>query len=306
MKTISIVTFLVVFSAQNLLAQPAERRITRSEYINQWKSEAVRHMHEYGIPASITLAQGILESGDGNSALARYANNHFGIKCHNWNGPGYYADDDAKNECFRKYHSAEESYRDHSDFLRTRKRYAFLFDLKSNDYKGWAKGLKQAGYATNPRYPQLLIKLIEDYDLAQYDKLKKVPSHTPVSTPPTISKLARHEIKVHDNDIKYVIVKKGDTFNKIAGEFDMRLWQIFKYNDLNKSDVVQPGDVIYLQPKRGKAKVKYHTVKEGDTMRDISQKYGVKLKSLYKKNNMRIGTEPNVGQQLSLKRRVKI
>jgi flagellum-specific peptidoglycan hydrolase FlgJ len=142
---------------------------TTEEYIKLYKKTAVRQMHKYGIPASIILAQGILESSNGNSDLARYANNHFGIKCTNdWNGKTYYIDDDKPDECFRKYRDADESYRDHSEFL-MRPRYAKLFDLKTSNYKGWAKGLKKCGYATNPKYPDLLVNLIERYNLDQYD-----------------------------------------------------------------------------------------------------------------------------------------
>ena len=146
------------------------KKLSRSDYVEQWKSEAIQQMQEHNIPASITLAQGILESGSGNSELAVKGKNHFGIKCHGWTGKKMYMDDDAKGECFRVYKSASESYKDHSLFLNKYDRYAFLFDLEVTDYKGWAKGLKKAGYATNPQYPQLLIKLIEDLDLSQYDK----------------------------------------------------------------------------------------------------------------------------------------
>src|SRR5690554_5416321 len=160
-----------LFISSSTIAQSA-KRISRAEYISMYKDDAIREMHRSGVPASITLAQGILESGDGNSALARKANNHFGIKCHgDWKGKTYYQDDDEKDECFRKYKSVLESFRDHSEFLK-KPRYAFLFELKPTDYKGWAKGLKKAGYATNPRYPQLLIKIIEENNLHQYDLVK--------------------------------------------------------------------------------------------------------------------------------------
>ena len=168
----------VVFSllAVAVFAQPGSKKITQSEYIEMYKDDAIREMHRSGVPASITLAQGILESGNGNSALARYANNHFGIKCHSdWKGETFIQDDDEKDECFRKYNHVLESYEDHSDFLK-KKRYAFLFDLKITDYKGWANGLKKAGYATNPKYPKLLIDIIELNNLSQYDKAPKKSS----------------------------------------------------------------------------------------------------------------------------------
>ena len=290
------------------LAQPAERKITRSQYIDEWKDEAVRQMELYGIPASITLAQGILESADGNSALAKYANNHFGIKCHNWGGEGFYADDDKPDECFRKYESAEQSYVDHSEFLSGRSRYAFLFDLKTTDYKGWARGLKKAGYATNPKYPDLLIRLIEDHQLAKYDKPTTIPHYQPEEVVEDVHLLSsvKHVVKIHENKIRFVEVKPGDSFYKIASEFDMRLWQIYKYNDLKKEDIIHPGDVIYLQPKRRRADRMHetHVVVDGQTMNDISQLYGVKVRRLYKMNNMRAGTQPFVGQELSLRKQL--
>ncbi|PCJ01434.1 MAG: hypothetical protein COB15_00490 [Flavobacteriales bacterium] len=298
------ISFFLIFSWGYSQAQPAERRITREEYIETYKNDAIKEMMKSGVPASITLAQGILESGDGNSPLAVYAKNHFGVKCHSgWKGKSMRLDDDEKDECFRKYETVYESFSDHSDFLVTRSRYGFLFELKITDYKGWAKGLKKAGYATNPKYADLLIMLIEKNNLDQYDNYAKVPprklSKTRSSKVLASSKSTR-SIKLH-NRIKYIRAKKGDTFYRITQDFDMNLWQVFKYNDLNKSDVLKIGDIIYLQPKRNKAKEKIHIVTKGETMRDISQLYGVKLKKLYKKNNMFVGTQPNEGDQIYLK-----
>ncbi len=303
-----IAIFYLLASTIALFGQPAEKRITREEYIETYKDDAIREMHRSGIPASITLAQGILESGDGNSPLAVYGKNHFGIKCHKgWSGKSMRLDDDEKNECFRKYNDVYDSYRDHSEFLTTRGRYSFLFDLKITDYKGWAKGLKKAGYATNPKYPQLLIDLIERHKLYEYDSYGKVPPKKlrkdRTSTPLAVAKHNR-TIKLH-NHIKYIVAREGDTFYRITQDFDMNLWQIFKYNDLNKTDVLKVGDIIYLQPKKNKSKEKFHIVKAGETMRDISQLYGVKLKKLYKKNNLIIGTQPNVGDKISLKKKIK-
>ena len=304
-----IIIFIGVFAGMGTLvsAQPAERRFTRQDYIDQWKEEAVHQMLEHGIPASISLAQAILESGDGNSALARYANNHFGIKCHNWDGPGFYIDDDRKNECFRKYRDAKASWDDHSLFLSKRERYRFLFDFKATDYKAWARGLKKAGYATNKQYANLLINLIEKHQLQQLDKGKKMPRVYPQSADHDVPfAQGRHTIKLHDNGIRYVFVKKGDTYFSIAKEFEMNLRQILKYNDLRKTDALKAGQVIYLQPKRGRSRYfRSHTVKKNETMRDISQHYGIKLKQLYRKNNMRIGMEPYEGQKLSLQKQLK-
>jgi len=292
----------------SLFAQPAERRISRQEYIEKYKDDAIKEMHHSGVPASITLAQGILESGDGNSPLALYANNHFGIKCHtSWNGETFIMDDDEKNECFRKYNTAYESFKDHSEFLTSRSRYASLFELKITDYEGWAKGLKSAGYATNPKYADLLIQLIEKHELYRYDNYAKVPSKN-IEKNKTTSQLASSHnqriVKLH-NRIKYTVVNKGDDVKSIAQDFNMNVWQILKYNDLNKLDKLNEGDVVYLQPKRNKAVEEVHTVKSGETMRSISQYYGVKLNKLYKKNRMSLGSQPQVGQKLSLKNKIK-
>jgi LysM repeat protein len=296
------IVFFFFFNSCLSYAQPAERRITREEYIERYKDDAVREMQKSGVPASITLAQGILESGDGNSPLAVDAKNHFGVKCHSdWKGKSIRVDDDEKNECFRKYESVYESFKDHSDFLVTRSRYDFLFNLKVTDYKAWAKGLKKAGYATNPKYADLLIHIIERNNLDQYDTYKKVVSQKPSKTrTPKVLALKTRTIKLH-NRIKYIKVQKRDTYYRITQYFEMNLRQIFKYNDLNEGDVLKVGDIIYLQPKKNKAKEKYHTAKIGETMRSISQLYGVKLKRLYRKNEMIMGTQPNVGDKLSLR-----
>lgn len=306
---IVLLSFIYIFvNAQPVTAQPAERRITRNEYIMKYKDVAIKEMHLYGIPASITLAQGILESGDGNSPLAMYAKNHFGIKCHSdWRGETFIMDDDERNECFRKYDDVEESFKDHSEFLAKRSRYSELFELKITDYKGWAKGLKKAGYATNPKYADILIDLIEKYDLSKYDHYGKVPprklNKTKTSESLASTKLNRI-VKLHNN-IKYIIVKQGDDAESIAKDFNMNVWQINKYNDLNKHDILKEGDLIYLQPKRSKSSTEFHVVKEGDTMRSISQLYGIKIKHLYKKNNLVMGSQPRVGDKLSLRKKKK-
>jgi flagellum-specific peptidoglycan hydrolase FlgJ len=169
MKPVPYITLLFLFISAQVFSQRA-KRVTPADYIKTYKDIAIEEMHRSGIPASITLSQGMLESENGNSSLATEGKNHFGIKCHNWNGKKIYQDDDAKNECFRRYNSVEDSYMDHTDFLMNQNRYAFLFSYSSTDYKNWASGLKKAGYATNPNYPQLLIKLIEDYNLYAYDQ----------------------------------------------------------------------------------------------------------------------------------------
>ena len=307
----SILFFLVFLSkastAADQIVQPS-----RIAYIEKWKEEAIKQMYLHKIPASITLAQGCLESRDGLSRLAADANNHFGIKCSNWNGATITEDDETKGECFRKYKTAKESFEDHSIFLK-KTRYLFLFENEADDYKSWAHGLKKAGYATNPQYPQMLIKIIEECNLHQYDeigmdyiksgKYEEIQSNDKVGNDNFEVDLSKQSsIKITSNRIKYVVGKTGDTFEKIALQNDMGKWQILRYNDLNDGDKIKDGDIIYLQPKRNRGTQEYYIVKEGDTMRSISQKYGVSLKKLYKKNHMISGTEPAVGKKLSLKK----
>ncbi len=280
------------------------QKMSNQEYIERFKDIAMEEMRTHKVPASITLAQGILESGSGNSRLATQGNNHFGIKCKkNWTGGTIIEDDDEKNECFRAYLSAHESYKDHSLFLRSNQRYAFLFDLSILDYKGWAEGLRQAGYATNQRYPQLLISIIERLNLAQYDTLvfygKDSPSFAPV-------KQLAANIQMVDNGVPLTVAREGQTVRSISEENNMRDWQIYKYNDLPKGSRIEPGMVVYLKPKRNKASVPEHMVNEGESMWEISQKYGIKLKKLYKKNRMEPGTEPKPGETVSMRRRTRV
>lgn len=318
MRSNTIKYLLSVLLILSALYGIAQKRITTEEYIKTYKDIAIKKQKEYKIPASITLAQGILESGSGNSTLAKKANNHFGIKCHKtWNGKTYRMDDDAKDECFRKYKKAEDSYRDHSLFLTQRGRYSFLFEYKTTDYKKWAYGLKKAGYATNPKYPQLLIRIIEKYDLAKYDKSsvssskskninKKVSGK---ASSVTISDFKKSELwssgrQVYKNNgKKLIIIEKGDTYYGLAEEFEMYQWQFRKYNDLSKTHVLQIGEIIYLQKKKRKAerKHKFHVVKEGESMQRISQLYGIRLSRLYKMNNLPKNVQVSVGKQIILR-----
>ena len=276
---------------------------TPNDYIRNFKDMAINEMHIYRIPASITLAQGILESASGMSKLATEANNHFGIKCHvNWNGQKTYHDDDEKHECFRKYDSVKDSYRDHSIFLSDRKRYSFLFDLRTDDYKGWAKGLQKAGYATSKTYSKKLIELIKKYNLDSFDDSKK--SNQLFVNDNDSYKNQKTEV-FSDNFIKYVIVEQGQTISDIAEKYELWIWEILKYNECDIEVELIEGDRIYLQPKRKKSKQKNHVVKEGDSMYSISQAYGIKLKFLYKYNRMDIGTEPFIGQKLNLNKKIK-
>jgi hypothetical protein len=313
-KYLSIRLLLHVFLiliATDALAQ-GNRRMTREEYVEMYKDMAIREMHTSGIPASIKLAQALLESGIGSSMLARDANNHFGIKCHGWQGESVRADDDAPQECFRKYDNADQSFKDHSAFLTSRSRYAFLFDLDITDYKGWAKGLKKAGYATNPRYPELLIKIIEDLKLYQYDRIdagvlaeevsnkdETKPGHT---SKELVGIQAQRKIFTN-NERKFIIAGKHDDFYKIARDFNIYSFQIWKYNELTRKDELVEGERVYIEKKRRKAEVPFHTVSKGETMRSISQTYGIRLNRLYRLNRMSKDEKPRVGQVLWLQDR---
>lgn len=260
----------------------ANVEFSKLEYRLKFEQIALNHQIDYHIPASITLAQGILESNSGNSVLAKKANNHFGIKCHaNWTGETIYMDDDASNECFRSYPSAEESYKDHSDFLKNGKRYQFLFSYSVDDYKNWAYGLKKAGYATNPEYAELLIKIIEELHL---NKLSE-NSNSLVSS--NFSKLSSEiQIQTHSNDVNFIIVKQGDSFFQIAQKAGLTLRQLHKYNDFDKKkETLKIGDIIYLEPKRNRSKTKKEIILEKPmTLREVSQKEAIRLKPLMRKN----------------------
>ena len=265
-------------------------------YIQQYQDVAVNHMHEYGIPASIKLAQGILESSYGTSKLAKESNNHFGIKCHkDWAGSVVYHDDDEKDECFRKYDFVEDSYLDHSLFLVNKERYSSLFELKKNDYRNWARGLKKAGYATNPDYANKLIQLIETYNLSYYDNKE---------TDFVIKEESLYKIKQY-NYVQYVTAKAEDTYDEIAEYLGVWPWELIKYNDASDDRVLLEGERVYIQPKRKKCQVKNHEVIEGETMYSISQLYAIKIDDLYKKNKMKNGTQPEIGQVIYLKKRKK-
>lgn len=302
------------------------QRITPEEYILNYKDIAMREMREYRIPASITLAQGLLESGAGNSALAREANNHFGIKCHKgWEGKTYIMDDDAKNECFRKYKNAEDSFRDHSEFLATRSRYAALFELEITDYEGWAKGLKAAGYATNPKYAQLLIDRIELYDLAKYDRIvlglegddNQLPvvapedelielaySPTDRSTFELVDMTANKRFIYENNRVRFVFAKEGETPASLAAEMGVDYKRFCEYNLLRRPDemVFHSGDVVYLAKLRGgNWRAKEHIVEEGETLRDVALRYAVCLNKLARKNGLESDAQLQAGQAIWLR-----
>ena len=295
------------------------QKLTRTEYIEKYAETAVREMKATGIPASITLAQGCLESGNGNSTLATKANNHFGIKCHkNWKGKTIRHDDDEKNECFRSYRNADESFRDHSDFLRYSDRYATLFNLELNDYKGWAYGLQKGGYATAKTYAESLIRIIEENELYRYDKLDRkareelppTPMEAEFSTafrPYPGHKLYTaslgREIRT-TNGVAWIIARDGDTYADLAKEFNLFRSEILRFNDRSRNTALQPGEVVYVEAKKRESakNLDKHVVEEGETMRGLAQRYAVKMKKLYQYNAMRPGTEPEPGTILNLRK----
>lgn len=314
MKSRYILVLLILSASCSTTRTPVEpfRTLNAQQYIKEYKDLAIQEMNRTGIPASITLAQGILESDYGNSRLATDGNNHFGIKCHgDWNGKKIYHDDDRKNECFRRYQDVYQSYKDHSKFLTSSQRYAFLFDYDRTDYKKWAKGLKKAGYATSSTYSSKLINLIERYQLDQYDENRYSSHYASNSERSGLGDVDNFQISAEKhtvrlrNRIDYIKVKEGDTFKSLNEEFNMLPWELKKYNELDDDASLEPGQILYLQPKRNKAEKGYdvHVVKEGETMYSISQHYGIKLDKLYEKNRMEKGEEPETGKKLWLRKK---
>jgi len=280
---------------------PRSAGSVQETYINMYKDLAVSEMKRSGVPASITLAQGMLESDYGRSRLAVQANNHFGIKCNNgWQGATIIHDDDERNECFRRYRSVEESFSDHSNFLSSSSRYGNLFKLHPEDYKGWARGLKDAGYATNPNYANLLINKIEEFELWRYDR-----GNASKATKNTNESVVTNNIsRVRENNrIRYIIVNERDTRESIKRDFNLKIWKLSKYNELENNFIPQSGQILYLQPKRNKAEVgkNTHNVVSGDSMYSISQQYGIKIKKLYEMNRMSAMDIPRVGDRLWLR-----
>ena len=281
-------------------------------YVEEWWPVAVGEMEAHGIPASISLAQGILESGAGTSELTRRANNHFGIKCHKeWTGKSVRYDDDARDECFRSYPDAAQSWADHSAFLTSRSRYAELFTLKRDDYEGWARGLKKAGYATNPRYADLLIKLIRDYELHQYDRMdarqmllagrdrhrrglpEDVP-HRPSAERPT-------DAVTWFNRVPMVRAREGERPADLASRHGLKLSQLCAYNDFGPDRALAAGEPVYLKPKRRKAADKRHRVLPGQTLRDVSQRHAVRLDLLAARNGVAEDFIPAPGEFIELR-----
>ena len=304
-------TIKIVFFFLGLLSLPViqlnAQKNTREKYIADFSNLAMREMARVGIPASITLAQGCLESNNGNSRLAVKGNNHFGIKCHDWTGKKLYHDDDRRKECFRSYASAYASYMDHSEFLTTKSRYAPLFEISPHNYRSWAKGLKSAGYATANNYATLLIRIIEENELYQYDLLVLNGSLDGLDTtsyPAGPESKTQREVLVN-NKIEYILSEPGDSPESLRAELGLYKNEIYRYNNLYKGAKLETGTIIYLQPKRKKAAQgnEIHRVEAGQTMYEISQIYGVKLKHLYRMNHMMEGEQPLEGADIYLRRK---
>ena len=311
------VILLLSFASQHLFAQNSP---IVKQYIETYKDIAIAEMQRTGVPASITLAQGIHETEAGQSDLVRASNNHFGIKCKgNWTGETVFHDDDARGECFRKYNDPADSYRDHSDFLRTRPNYAFLFQLDPTDYEGWARGLKKAGYATNPKYASILIKLINDYHLQDYTLIalnKKTGTEDVI--------LAKNTVKANDytepvnivvtkvrpdypqgifriNETSVVFVPKGTAFLKIANDYNISLPRLFEFNDMSETDIANDDQLVFLQRKRKTGANEFHIVQQGESLYDVAQNEGIRMESLLAFNFLKQGMNPMEGERLYLK-----
>ncbi|HEY3390108.1 MAG TPA: glucosaminidase domain-containing protein [Prolixibacteraceae bacterium] len=321
---IFLLIVLNICFASFAVGEPPQRN-SRQDYIDVFAKLAIQEMNEYHIPASITMAQACLESGDGNSILATDGNNHFGIKCNSsWSGPAIRKDDETRDECFRKYNTAIESYRDHSKFLTGGMRYQFLFDYDIKDYRKWAYGLKKAGYATDPQYPERLIKIIEEFQLHKLDEyfnssVSYVKPERMIAGSKSsgrrkgnagidnfsINPYANRNVEKR-NGVKAFFANEGDTYEQIAAEFGMKDWEIYKYNDVEKGARLEAGFIVYLQGKRGSAPRgnDFHILKQGETLWSVAQWYGVRLNALYRKNRMNKGDEPRPGQQISLRKKI--
>lgn len=311
--------FLVAVLPLMIFAVSAKADV-QTEYIQKYSSIAVKEMERTGVPASITLAQGILESDSGRSALARKGNNHFGIKCHNdWSGKKMYFDDDKKNECFRVYANAEASFRDHSDFLRGKDRYKSLFDLKTTDYKGWAKGLKKAGYATDPNYANRLIGIIEQYELYKYDTKGKTKTPEPPSVVETPKEVPLEEVDrkykenlsfstsrtyYKQNGATFVYAVEGESYSSIASSNGLFLGEVLRFNDLSEDMPLPEGSMVYVSRKKAQGPVgvdKYVVGSDGETLWEIAQRFGVRLAALQKMNILLLGKDLEEGDTVYLR-----
>jgi LysM repeat protein len=309
---------VILFFLLTFVSKASAQKISPEQYISQYKDLAISEMKRMGIPAAITLAQGILESESGNSDLAQRSNNHFGIKCKStWTGDSVSHDDDEKGECFRAYKNVDESYRDHSNFLKGSVRYANLFQLDPTDYKGWAYGLKNAGYATNPRYPEILIRNIEKYNLGQYDLFdaREIPSDIAKANPdPVRVSPAQFEKEVSKNDVpvtgntkmvingsKAIFVAEGTSLLAIASRNNIKLSKLLEMNDLTKDGLLAKAGVIFLEKKKKEGNRNMAVVQNGQTLYEIAQNYGIILKNLCEYNHLDEDAILPSGTQLFLK-----
>lgn len=350
MRIRMVIMGLLVLAGRELPAQPGANGIL---YVNTYKALAIAEEQRAGIPAAIILAQGLHESEAGTSELVKQSNNHFGIKCKDdWKGGVVYHDDDSRQECFRSYATAADSYRDHSDFLRRSGRYSFLFDLDPADYEGWAYGLKKAGYATNIKYSQILIKLIKDYNLQQYSLIamgKMRPEDEVVLVAPGTAPVAAAVVlspavagtaadggtasgsglvsggglisggapadggvdslallypmgEFEINKTRVVYAKAGLSLLAIAGQYDIPLGRLLEFNDMKEQDVLEKGQLIFLQRKRRTGSVEYHVVREGEGIYAICQLEGVRYQDLLELNQLSAGLEPAAGERIYLQR----
>ena len=306
----SLVVWLLFFFCMPVWGY-AQSNTVRQAYILQYKNLAIKNMQEYGVPASITLAQAVVESGSGTSRLAREANNHFGIKCHsNWKGQTI----THSGDCYRKYRSPEESFTDHAEFLRYWGRYASLFDLSPFDYKGWAQGLKKAGYATDPQYANILIKVIEDNRLYEYDyPMTVVPPSPKVLEKPVIIQpeinsplytASVNRVIYQRNQVSYILSNPGDTYAALASEFRLFKREILRFNDLKRDEPITPGTIVYVAQKRKQStrELPKHITEVGESLRDISQRYGVRLSSICKYNKINANEYLSEGMTILLRK----
>jgi Muramidase (flagellum-specific) len=295
------VFLLLLFQVNTLFAQSKQQACL--DYIEKYNSLAIEHMEKYSIPASIKLAQGLLESGAGRSELAKGSNNHFGIKCHkDWTGSRVFRADDGPNDCFRVYSSVDHCYEDHSTFL-LRPRYSSLFEYDITDYKKWAKGLQKCGYATDKGYANKLINMIELYELHQYDKGGYKGKNKKKKNKSESSVITKHRPVIKERGLQFIRVEAEDSLDAIAWETGKKKSDLMKFNEIHEDFSLQEGDIIYLQKKKSKADKPFfdHEVQVGESMHSISQKYGIKVKDLYKLNGFSLDYIPTEGDVIRLR-----
>ncbi|MET0465892.1 MAG: glucosaminidase domain-containing protein [Chitinophagaceae bacterium] len=325
-----IQAFLVIVLLAASVGLHAQDAGIIEEYIEKYKELAIAEMQRTGVPASIKLAQGIHETMAGTSVLVQKSNNHFGIKCKsNWAGESVSHDDDARGECFRKYPAAEDSYKDHSNFLKNNQRYAGLFQLDPLDYEGWANGLKKAGYATNPKYPVIIIRLIETYNLQDYSMIAlgkmerpaiaatsgkttdstatgggNTAQPTPDAEEPAEGELAPVSYPAGEfriNDTRVIYGAKGTPMLVIAQQYNVPLSRLFEFNEMTQVETLPSDQLVYIQRKRSKGQNEFHVVKAGETLRDISQTEAIRLEFLLEYNQLKEHMRPAAGEKLYLR-----